>query len=127
MGDQETGCRCLRKIDVLVELITSSLSSIGAAREENLKDIRDHQALVYASTFLNKKYEGSRQMVPSRPQLESYVAEFNRGSYYAALNIVTLLTTRILTDLLAEKPEMIKRCWYIPDPWVVGHLTIAEF
>lgn len=124
MGDQETGCRCLRKIDVLVELITSSLSSIGAAREENLKDIRDHQALVYASTFLSKKYEGSRQMVPSRPQLESYVAEF-RGSYYAALNVVTLLTTRILTDLLAKNPEVTKRRWYIPDPWVVGRLTIV--
>jgi hypothetical protein len=77
LGDQKAGCR---KLDSLVEFDASSLSSIEAAKEENLKDIRDHQALIYASTFLSKKYEGSRRTVPSLPQLESYVAEFNRGS-----------------------------------------------
>ena len=121
MGNQKTGCHCLRKLDILVELINSSLSSIGAAKEKNLKDIHDHQALEYASTFLIKKYEESRQTIPSRLQLESFLAEFNRGSYCAML--VTLLT-RILTDLLVKIPEMTERRWYIPDSW---RLTLVEF
>jgi hypothetical protein len=92
LGNQKTDCRCLKKVDVLVEVIASSLSSVRAAKEENLRDIHDHQALVHASAFLRKKYEENLQSVPSRSQLDSYVAEFKRGSYSAAVNAVILLT-----------------------------------
>ena len=71
-------CMNLKGLDTLVESIALSLSSIRAA---NLKDIRGHQALVHASAFLGKKYEEYQQVVPSRTQLDSYVAEFNRGSF----------------------------------------------
>ena len=92
LGTQKADCRCPRNLGVLLEVIASSLSSIKAAKEEILKDIHDHQALVYASAFLSKKYEENQQMMPSRSQLESYVAEFHHGSYYAALNVVPSLT-----------------------------------
>jgi hypothetical protein len=80
---QKTDCDCLKK------RIATSLSFVRAAKEENLRDIRGHQALAYASNFLSKKYEENRRTVPSPSQLDSYVAEFSRGSYYAGVNAVT--------------------------------------
>lgn len=91
LGDQKYHYGCPGKMEALVALIASSLSSIEAAKEENLKDIRDHQALLYASAFLRKKYEASQQTLPNRAQLEMHVAELNHGSYYVALIAVTSL------------------------------------
>jgi len=90
LGDQST-YGCSRKVAALVAPIASSLSSIEAAKEENLKDIRDHQALLYVSAFLRKKYEASRQTLLNRAQLEMHVAELNHGSYYVAPIAVTIL------------------------------------
>lgn len=82
LGNQETDCRCQRKLNAL---LASALSSIETVKEENLQHIRNHQTIIYAIAFLRKKYEANGQVVPSRPQLESYIAEFNYGSHYIVL------------------------------------------
>lgn len=97
-GNQRTGCHCRRKLHALDELLTSLVSSIETAKEENLKEISGYRAAAHASAFLSKKYMAGGQVVPSRSELESYVAEFHRGGYCAMPPPISmkLLTSSIL-------------------------------
>jgi hypothetical protein len=123
LGNLKTDRHRQRK-PVAAELFVPLLSSVEAAKEKNLKDIRDHQVAMHASAFLRKKYEASPKMVPTCAQVELYATEFN-GSYHAAFH--ALMSLRTLADFLATITETIKRRLYIPNSAVVFFFTVVKF